>query len=78
MIHSADIHDDLDVVTSVYLPESKWNSLQNIDEVITLFLASYTINHPSFDQEILNPNARILDISTNYSYVEKNKRSLLI
>ncbi len=45
----------------------------NINEVITLFLASYTINHPSFDQEILNPNARILDISTNYSYVEKKQ-----
>ncbi len=45
----------------------------NINEVINLFLASYTINHPSFDQEILNPNARILDISTNYSYVEKKQ-----
>ena len=27
MIHSANVHDDLDVVTSVYLPESKLNLL---------------------------------------------------
>jgi len=52
MINSANLHDDLDVVTSVYLPET-----------------SYTIYHPSFDQNILNPNERILDISNNYSYV---------
>jgi len=50
MISTANIHDDLDVVTSVYMPET-----------------SYTINHPSFDENILNPNERILDISTNYS-----------
>jgi hypothetical protein len=35
------------------------------------FSASYTIYHPSFDQNILNPNERMLDISTNYSYVKK-------
>ncbi|CAF1494043.1 unnamed protein product, partial [Rotaria sordida] len=28
---------------------------------------SYTINYPSFDRDIFNPNRRILDISTNYS-----------
>ncbi|CAF0780260.1 unnamed protein product [Adineta ricciae] len=50
MINSANIHDDLDVVTSVYLPET-----------------SFTIYQPSFDQQILNPNERVLDISTNYS-----------
>jgi len=55
MINSANLHDDLDVVTSVYLPE-----------------ASYTIYQPSFDQNILNPNERILDISTNAPYVKKN------
>ncbi|CAF3352002.1 unnamed protein product [Rotaria socialis] len=51
MIHSADVHDDLDVVTSVYLPES-----------------SYSIQYPSFNQDILDPNARILQISTDYSH----------
>ncbi|CAF0965041.1 unnamed protein product [Rotaria magnacalcarata] len=51
MIHSADIHDDLDVVTSVYLPES-----------------SYSIQYPSFNQDILDPNASILQISTDYSH----------
>jgi len=50
MINSANIHDDLDVVTSVYMPET-----------------SFTIYQPSFDQQIVNPNERILDISTNYS-----------
>lgn len=50
MINSADLRDDLDVVTSVYLPET-----------------SYTIQQPAFDQQIFNPNERILDISTNYS-----------
>ncbi|CAF4746596.1 unnamed protein product [Rotaria sp. Silwood1] len=50
MIHSANLHDDLDAVTSVYLPET-----------------SYTINYPSFNQDIFNPNRCILDISTDYS-----------
>ncbi|CAF0814063.1 unnamed protein product [Adineta steineri] len=50
MIDSANLHDDLDVVTSVYLPET-----------------SFTISQPSFDQQILNPNEAILNLSTNYS-----------
>ncbi|CAF4418918.1 unnamed protein product [Rotaria sp. Silwood2] len=50
MIHSANLHDDLDAVTSVYLPGT-----------------SYTINYPSFNQDIFNPNRCILDISTDYS-----------
>ncbi|UJR35359.1 hypothetical protein I4U23_028116 [Adineta vaga] len=56
MIHSANLHDDLDVVTSVYLPET-----------------IYTIHHPSFDQNILDPTRRILDISTNYSGKRRTK-----
>ncbi|CAF1136833.1 unnamed protein product [Rotaria magnacalcarata] len=50
MIHSANIHDDLDVVTSVYLPET-----------------SYSLTSPSFNQNILDPNQSILEISTDYS-----------
>ncbi|CAF2071959.1 unnamed protein product, partial [Rotaria magnacalcarata] len=49
MIHSASLHDDLDVATSIYLPET-----------------TYTIQQPTFNETILNPNETILDISTDY------------
>lgn len=71
MINSASLHDDLDVVTSVYLPESTFNS-SAIPLIDRRFLsASFTIHQPSFDEQILDPNERILTISTNYTYVPR-------
>ena len=73
MIDSANLHDDLDVVTSVYLPESKRIKDKYFVKIKihSVCLASFNIQQPSFDTNFLNPNERILDISTNYSLVKK-------
>ena len=47
--------------------QNQWKSLS----ILIWFLASFSIHQPSFDNNILNPNEHILDISTNYSYVQK-------
>lgn len=68
MIDSANLHDDLDVVTSVYLPESKWSTVEGATKCLfNLRLASFNIQHPSFNENYLNPNERVIDISANYS-----------